>query len=189
MARQRGAVPDRFDRGVDRAAGFVTEHHQEGRMKDRNGIFEARDDVGVEEVAGHPAHEQIAAGGIEGIFRRHARIGAAENARERILSLAQGFALMLEIVPPGYPLDIALIAHHQALERRIGRQDVFLLGRRLGRRGEAVAGERKAGHCRPAQRQKVTPRNGHRMDSGGVGASVAHGVLLQQGNSRSTRRR
>ena len=38
---------------------------------------------------------------IERVLGRNARIGAAENARERVLALGQRFALVPEVVPPG----------------------------------------------------------------------------------------
>ena len=119
MTRQRGAVPDGLDGGLDRAAGPVAQHHQERNIQDRDAVFEARDRFVIGEVAGHPAHEQVAAAGVESIFGRDARIGATEDRGERILPLDQRFTFGLEIVPPRHALDIAAVAGDQQLQRFI----------------------------------------------------------------------
>ena len=50
VSRQRRAVLDRFDRGVDGAAGVVAEHHDQRRVQHLHGIFQARDNfVGRED--------------------------------------------------------------------------------------------------------------------------------------------
>jgi hypothetical protein len=55
----------------------VSHHHQERCVENLNGILETRDDIVIQKIAGHPAHEQIAAAAIEGIFGRYPRISAA----------------------------------------------------------------------------------------------------------------
>ena len=138
VAGQRGAVLDRFDGGIDRAAGVVAKHHDQRRVEHRDGIFQACRHFVAGEIAGDAADENVAARGVEAIFGRDARVGAAEHSGVRILPCAQGFTLVLEVVTPAHPFDIARIASHQPVERGIGRNDVFRFRRRGGRRRKRV---------------------------------------------------
>jgi hypothetical protein len=138
-------------------------------MEHLDRILETRDDVRVQEVPGDPAHEQIAAAGVESQFGRDARIGATENACERVLTLGQRLALVLEVVPPGNAFDIALITLHEALQRGLRRQDVLQLRRGFRRLGESVARDRQAGHRGASEREEATSRDTCRMNGGRVG--------------------
>src|SRR5262249_1814321 len=121
------------------------------------------DAVSVQEVPGDPTYEQIAAAGVERQFRRNARIGATENAGERVLAPGQRVALVPEVVPLGNAVDIALVALHQALQRRLRRQDVRRLGGSFGRCGESIARDRQPRHRGPGEREEVTPRYAYHM--------------------------
>ena len=140
---QRGAVLDRFDGGVDRAAGLMTEHQDQRRIEHLHGIFEARDHLVAGEISGDAADEQVAARGVEAVFRGDPGIGAAQDGGEWILPFAERFALVAEIVPPRIAFDVARIAFHQPVQRGIGRDDVFWLWRRLGRSGEGPRRDRE----------------------------------------------
>ena len=144
VAGQRGAVLDRFDGGVDRTARLVAEHQDQRRIEHLYGIFQTGDHLVAGEIPRDTADEQVAACGIEAIFRGNARIGAAENGGERILPFAERFALAAEIVPFGIAFDVARVAFHQPLQRGIGRDDVFRLRRRLGRGGKGRRHHREA---------------------------------------------
>ena len=98
----------------------MAEHQDERRIQDGDGIFQAGDRLVAGKISGHAANEEIASAGIEGVFRRDARIGAAQDGGEGILTSDQGLPLTLEIVTPRFALGVALIAFHEPLERGIG---------------------------------------------------------------------
>src|SRR5579883_163722 len=91
MAWQSRAVLDRLDRGVDRAAGFVAENHDQGSLEHLDRVFEARDHFVACEIAGHTADEQVAARGVEAIFGRDAGVGAAAAPNCRIARRPKAF--------------------------------------------------------------------------------------------------
>ena len=125
MARERGVVPDRFNRCTDRAARFVSENHDERRAQDLHCILEAGDPVVGSEVARYAYDEKITAAGVERVLWRDARIGATQDSGKRVLSHRQGFALGFEVVPSCNPFHVALVACHQALERVTSGETTF----------------------------------------------------------------
>jgi hypothetical protein len=106
MARKRDAVFDGFDRRVDRTACRVPQHHEQRRVEILHGVFKACDDIVIGKIAGQAADEQIASSRVEGIFRRNAGIGAAQDAGDRVLAPRQDLALVPEIVSPGHAIDV-----------------------------------------------------------------------------------
>ena len=75
-----------FDRGEYRAALRVTEHDNEAGAVAFCRKLDAADLRRRDDVAGDADDEQIAEPLVEDDFRGHARIGAAENNRERLLA-------------------------------------------------------------------------------------------------------
>src|SRR5579884_902895 len=173
MAWQSRAVLDRLDRGVDRAAGFVAENHDQGSLEHLDRVFEARDHFVACEIAGHTADEQVAARGVEAIFGRDAGVGAAENGGKRILTSRQRPALVLKIMTPAYAFDIARIALLQTGKRSVRRDDVFRLGRRLVIGGVRLRAERKARRSGCAKLQN-SPSAKSLLRRGSVQATLAH---------------
>ena len=74
-----------FERGQDRAALRVPEHDDQPRAEPRGGELDAADLRRRDDVAGDADDEQIAEPLIEDDLGRHARVGAAEDDRERLL--------------------------------------------------------------------------------------------------------
>ena len=111
------------------AASLVPEHHDERRVEDCHGVFEARDHIVIGKISGDPANEEVAAARVEGIFGSDTRIGAAQNGRVRVLPFRQRLALMAEIVALRHALDIAGVPRHQEIERGLRRNDVLRLRR------------------------------------------------------------
>src|SRR5581483_11256842 len=107
MAGKRGVVLERLQRGIDRPARFVSEHHDQWCTEDRDGVFEAGDHVVVGEIARHPADEEIASGAVKSIFGSYTRISAAENRCVGVLAVGEGLALVNEIVSPGNAGNVA----------------------------------------------------------------------------------
>ena len=158
MPRQRGAVLDRFDRGIDRAAARVTEHHEKRRMQDRDRVLEAGNDVGIGDVAGDAAHEQVAAAGVECEFGRNPRVGAAEDAGKRVLAPRQRFPFVLEVMAFGHAVDITGIAFHQPLERGIRGDRVFGFRRGFRVFRKTAYGRRRRERGRPGERHDAPAR-------------------------------
>ena len=74
-----------FQRREDGAALRVSEHDDEPRAEPRRRELDAAHLRRCDDVAGNADHEQIAETLIEDDFGRHARIGTAEDDRERHL--------------------------------------------------------------------------------------------------------
>jgi hypothetical protein len=72
---------------------------------------------------------------IEAIFRSNPGIGATEHGSEWILSCAERLAFMREVVAKGHASDVAVIAFHEAIEGRVGGDDVLRFRGRLVVRG------------------------------------------------------
>jgi len=72
--RATACRPSTIDRGIDRTTAIVAEHQDQRHVQHRHRIFHARDHFVGSEVAGNPAHEEIAAAAVEGIFGRDPRI-------------------------------------------------------------------------------------------------------------------
>ena len=164
MARERGAFLDRFDRCTDRAARFVSENHDERRAQGLHCVLEAGDPVVSSEVARDAYDEEITAAGVERVLWRDARIGAAQDARKRVLSHRQGFALGLEVVPSCNPFHVTPVARHQALERDVGRDDVLRFRRPLGLLCERPAGDGEADCRTTCELQKPPSCNDRLID-------------------------
>jgi hypothetical protein len=64
----------------------VPENEDQRRAEELDGVLDAREAVGVEEVAGHPNDEQIAATLIEGELGSGPRVRAAEDDRMAVLA-------------------------------------------------------------------------------------------------------
>ena len=155
-------VLDRFNRGTDRAARFVSENHDERRAQDLHCILEAGDPVVGSEVARYAYDEKITAAGVKRVLWRDARIGATQDSGKRVLSHRQGFALGFEVVPSCNPFHVALVACHQALERYVGRDDVLRFRRPLGLLRERPAGDGEA-DCRTSRELQKTPSRNDRF--------------------------
>ena len=80
--------------GHDRPALGVAEHHHQPRAEPRRGELDAADLRRRDDVSGHADHEQIAQALVEHDLRGHARVGAPEDDRERLLGVRQ-------LGPPG----------------------------------------------------------------------------------------
>ena len=78
-----------IDRSHHGAATRVTEHDDEPRMELRRRELHAADLRGRNHVAGHADHEQVAEPLIENDLGRHARVGATQDDRERLLALRE----------------------------------------------------------------------------------------------------
>jgi hypothetical protein len=86
MSPALGIVLDHFDRGADRAAIRVSEHHDERHAEKFHRIFEAGEPIVIGEIAGEPDNKKIAGSLIERKFRGNAlkriiRILMAANPR------------------------------------------------------------------------------------------------------------
>ena len=86
MTGKRGAVLELFNRRVHSAASLVTKDKDQRRIENTYSIFKTRDCIVIGEIAGHAAHENIAATGVERVFRSNPRVSAAEDAGKRVLS-------------------------------------------------------------------------------------------------------
>src|SRR4051794_26617866 len=86
MARAVLAVPLQvFKRRLDRAAARMAEHHDQTRSEPFGGELDAADSRRCDDVARDTDHEKIAESLVEDDFRGNARIGTAEDDRERLL--------------------------------------------------------------------------------------------------------
>ena len=77
---------DIVDGALDRAAGVVPEHDNRLGALDLGCIFEAADNIRVDDVAGDARAEHIADAQVENQFGRNAGIDAADNGGERCLA-------------------------------------------------------------------------------------------------------
>ena len=75
-----------LERGEDRAALRVAEHDDEARAEALRGELDAADLRRRDDVAGDADDEQVAEPLVEDDLGRHARVGAAEDDRERLLA-------------------------------------------------------------------------------------------------------
>ena len=85
MARQHGLGLQHLDRGVDRTASGVPQHHDEWRAQELNAVFERRQQVRRHDVAGDAHDEEIARPLVESQLWCHARIRTTEDRGDRIL--------------------------------------------------------------------------------------------------------
>jgi hypothetical protein len=135
-------------RGLDGAAAGVPEDDQGSRPEDERTVLETREPLGGHQVSRHADHEEIAHPLIEHDLRGHARVGAAEDRRERRLLGRHGrppdpVAVRREHVA----LNEATIAVEELLQRgRGGAGDGIVLRPCRGEaRGQArcAAGDRR----------------------------------------------
>ena len=85
MARQDGIGLHDVDRRPDGPAIGMAQHEDQRSSQHLHAVFEAAEAVGVDEVAGDADDEQVAGTLIEDIVRRDPRIGAADDAGDRVL--------------------------------------------------------------------------------------------------------
>jgi hypothetical protein len=81
-----GRPVELFDGGENGAALRVSQHDDKPRAVTLGGEFDTADLRWRNDVAGDADDEEIAEALVEDDFRRHARIGAAQNNRERLLA-------------------------------------------------------------------------------------------------------
>ena len=131
------------DRRLDGAAVGVTQHHQRARAKNRDAVFDAGDRLRRRQIAGHAVDEHMSDALVEHDLDRHAGIRAGQDRGERLLLLRCLAFQDREVLPIESQLlvDVTLVAVHQRLERRVGRQ-LALRDARL-QRGELDAGARE----------------------------------------------
>jgi hypothetical protein len=72
---------DGVERCADRAAAFVSQHHEERRLQVNGRVLDAAHHLGRDDVARHPDHEQLPQPRVEDQLRGNARIAAAEDRR------------------------------------------------------------------------------------------------------------
>ena len=111
---------------MDRAAAGVTEHHHQARAEALGGELDAAHLRGGDDVARHADHEQVAQPLVEHDLRRHPRIGAAEDDRERRLLQRQRAAPLGGVAAITRPVGReALVAFLQCLESLARRDHGF----------------------------------------------------------------
>src|SRR5260370_2384842 len=125
MARKLGAMFYLFNRRVHSAASLVTQNKDQRRTENTYSIFKTRDGIVIGEIAGHAAHEHVAATGVERVFRSDTGVSAAEDAGKRVLSQSERRPFSAEIVTEHTALDITMVAFHEAIQSRVGGQDVL----------------------------------------------------------------
>ena len=130
--------------------------------------LQAADDVGVDEIAGDPGREHAAEALVEDQFRRHPRIDAADDGRERRLTGGGGLDLRQEIAVDGLAGEQPGVAVHQPLQGLIRR-----LGALPGgvEHHAVVVRQGRAGAAQ--QRDRPRPR-----PSQGAAIAVAHDSFL-----------
>jgi hypothetical protein len=79
MAGQLGALHNNFDGGGNRPAIGMAKDQEQRRAEELHGVFDTRQSVVTEEIAGEPNHEQVAGALIEDKVRHHAAVGAAQD--------------------------------------------------------------------------------------------------------------
>jgi len=76
----------RAHRGLHRAAALVAENRHQGNLQLHEAVLDAAEHGGIDDVPGRPDHEQVSESLVEDDLRRDARVSAAENERERMLT-------------------------------------------------------------------------------------------------------
>lgn len=84
-----------FQCGFNGAAHRVTQDHDKPRAESFGRKLDTADVRWGDDVAGHTDDEQVAQALMENDFRRHPRVGAAENDGERLLTRYQFSATFL----------------------------------------------------------------------------------------------
>ena len=114
-----------------------------GDAQELGAVFERCQQVRAHDVARDAHDEEFARPLVEHELRRHARIGAAQDLRERILPLHAGGAARREVTLVQRVGRVARVAFHQPLQRVRGRDRVRwrrrTRHRRIGRDGAADA--------------------------------------------------
>ena len=106
-----------LDGGRDRAAALVTHDDEQRRLEVNHGVGDAADHVGRDDVPRHADHEQVAETLVEDQLRRHARVAAGQDRRERLLALLEMFAPRRGLVGMPYAtLGEPLVSFLQPLE-------------------------------------------------------------------------
>ena len=108
------------DGALDRAALGVAEHHDRPCADELGREFEAADDVDIHEISGHAGHENVADALIEHELRRHAAIDAADDRRERRLTVGGGFHLLHQVAVDALAGDEAFVAGLEQVDRVVG---------------------------------------------------------------------
>lgn len=110
------------ERGLHRAAPFVSEHDEERRAQMHARVLQRAHHFGRDDVAGDAHDEELAEAGIEHQLRRHARVAAAEDGRVGTLALGElGQQLLLHGRETGTTANESLVSCDQARERFLGR--------------------------------------------------------------------
>ncbi len=126
-----------LERRDDRAALRVAEHHDEPRAEPRGRELDAADLRRRDDVARDADHEQVAEALIEYELRGHARVRAAQDDRERLLTRDELRAALLIRRSGRRPIrDEPAIAVAQPRERFCGGDH---RGRTLAHLGRAFA--------------------------------------------------
>src|SRR5436190_79042 len=125
MARQWLVILQGLDGRVDRSAGVMAKHQNERRTEHGYRVFQTRNRLVGSKISGHPADKEVAAAAVKGVFRRDARVGAAQDSGIGVLAADQSFPFALEVVTRHYSLDIALVSLQQTLQGRFRREQVF----------------------------------------------------------------
>ena len=112
--------PQLLERGEDRAALRVAEHDDQPRAEALGGELDAADLRRRDDVAGDADDEQVAQALVEDDLGRHARVGAAEDDRERLLPGGEPRRAWLATRPAAHVRDEAAVALAQSLERVAG---------------------------------------------------------------------
>ena len=107
-------------RGLDRAAAFVSEHHEQLCLKVRARVLEAARDLRRHNVTRYTNDEQVAESRVENQLRRHPRVAATENDGKRMLALDEiGEYLDGRLRKARLTPQKARVAFHQARERLV----------------------------------------------------------------------
>ena len=114
----------RLDRGPDRSATGVAEHHDGLGAKDRDAVFEAGDDRRGGDIAGDTRDEQMPDALIEYQLDRHARIRTGQHGGKRLLLFHCLRLQHLQIFLKGRQTTFgeAPVALDHLLQRRVGAQ-------------------------------------------------------------------
>src|SRR5438552_8381754 len=99
-------------------------------MQMLHGIFDRSEDKWIGDVPRHPQDKNVSQSLIEDIFRRHARIGAGQDNRERVLALGQ-FPPTLRAYVRGFRMigDKSFISLLEPFQSLLRRQGGLLLGK------------------------------------------------------------
>ena len=119
MAGEGGVGLQNVDRRLHRPTIRVAEHEDQRRTEDLHAVFQARKTVGVDEVSSDSDDEQVTRTLIEHEIGSDPRIGAADDAGDRVLRGGARGPAGREVLVGGRVGHVARVAFEQPRQRRV----------------------------------------------------------------------